>query len=363
MKSFRLLLLSAALIAAACTPKAKISLKLADAPARDVEVRLLNIDSWKVLDTVKTSSKGTLHYSVPVEKGKPEFIYLYSGGVKLASLLLHSGDAVKVEADTLGNYSVEGSEDSRLLGQTEAAFAAFASEFIALEAEGGRGREMARLFVKHYREDVNFVVTHPKSLVCVPVLYESLNEYTPVFGQSTDAILFRQTVDSLKTVYPNSGYVKALEKETVRREQAMLLQNKIRGAEELAYPEIVLPGMNGENVALSGVEAKAVLLYFWSPSVADQKMFNLDVLLPLYRKYAPRGLEIYAVGVAADKTDWAMVVNSQKIPWINVYDRSGASLVSYNLADIPASFLIAEGSLSTIKGEAGLRRELDRILK
>ncbi len=362
MKSFKLLLV-AALLAAACTPKAQIDLSIAEAPGRNVEVRLLDVNVWKVLDTVKTGADGTLRYAVEIEEGKPEFVYLFSEGTKLASLLLHKGDRVRVQADTLGTYTVEGSDDSALLQQTELAFAGFAAEMARLDAEGGRSREMAAEFVRHYREDVSFVMGHPKSLVCIPVLYESLNEYTPVFSQLTDALLFRRTLDSLKTVYPESAYVKALEKETVRREEAMNLRGRLNSARETAYPEIILPGMDGKNVALSEVPAKAVILYFWSPAVAEQKMFNQDVLKPLYEKYSPKGLEIYAVAVAADKTDWAAVVNSQKLPWINVYDRTGTSLVNYNLASVPASFLISEGNLNTISGEAGLRRELDRLLK
>ena len=105
------------------------------------------------------------------------------------------------------------------------------------------------------------------------------------------------------------------------------------------------------------------MLYFWTPSDAQQKMFNQDVLKPLYEKYSSRGFEIFAVAVAAEKTDWAAVVNSQKLPWINVYDRTGTSLANYNLAAIPSSFLISKGTLNTISGEAGLRRELDKLLK
>ena len=363
MKSYKLALLAAALLAASCTPKASISLKLKDAPLHSVEVRLLDINTWKILDTVKTKADGSLRYSVEVEKGKPEFVYLFSGSTKLASLLLKSGDRVSIEADTLGSYSIEGSEDCSLLKEREESFAAFAAELARLDAEGGRSREMAQAFVKHYREDIAFVLAHSHSLVSVPVLYESINEYTPVFGQVTDALLFRQITDSLKTVYPNSGYVKALEKETIRREDNMKLQRKMLEAGESDYPEIVLPGIDGKNVSLSQVKAKAVLLHFWAPSVAEQKMFNLDVLKPLYDRYAPRGLQIYAVGVASEKTEWATVVNSQKLPWINVFDRTGVSVVNYNISDIPASILIYNGNISVISGEAGLRRELDKVLK
>ena len=155
MRSFKVLA-AAALLAVSCAPKAGIELKLTDAPSHEVEVRMLDVNTWKILDTVKTGSDGRLRYSVKVEKGKPEFVYLYSGTTRLASLLLHSGDRVIVTADTLGSYSVEGSEDCTLLGEREASFAAFASEMAVLDARGGRNAEMAKLFVKHYREDVSF---------------------------------------------------------------------------------------------------------------------------------------------------------------------------------------------------------------
>ena len=68
MKSSKLLL-AAVLLAAACTPKAKIDLTVADAPGRNVEVRLLDVNTWKVLDTVKTGADGSLRYAVKVEEG------------------------------------------------------------------------------------------------------------------------------------------------------------------------------------------------------------------------------------------------------------------------------------------------------
>jgi len=366
MRNFKLLL-SAALLLAACTPKASIDGVLEGAPSHQVEVRLLDVNSWKVLDTLKTDASGAFRYKVAVEEGKPEFIYLFSNGTKLASLLLKAGDKVSVKADTLGNYTVEGSEDSNLLQQTEKSFAAFASEMARLDARGGRNEEMGRLFIKHYREATAFVVGHPYSLVDIPVLYESINEYTPVFGQITDAILFRRTVDSLKTVYPESRYVKALEAETVARENQLSLKGRIDSATPADYPDITLPGIDGTPVTLSSVDAKVVLLHFWSPGVAEQKMFNLDVLMPIYERWHSKGLEIYSIGLYDDKPEWASVVKSQNLPWINVCDGRGAfcpAVALYNVNGLPWSAILAEGSgISTIKGEKDLEKQLARLLK
>jgi hypothetical protein len=56
---------------------------------------------------------------MPVEKGQPEFIYLFHDGTRIASLLLKSGDKVTVSADTLGNFTVDGSDDSAYLAENE----------------------------------------------------------------------------------------------------------------------------------------------------------------------------------------------------------------------------------------------------
>ena len=76
MRSFKLLA-AAALLLAACTPKAQIDCTVAQAPRSEVSVRLLDMNVFKVLDTVKTDASGRLRYKVDVKEGDPEFVYHY----------------------------------------------------------------------------------------------------------------------------------------------------------------------------------------------------------------------------------------------------------------------------------------------
>ena len=97
-------------------------------------------------------------------------------------------------------------------------------------------------------------------------------------------------------------------------------------------------------------------------------MLNIDTLLPVYNDFHDRGFEIYSVCVSPDKAEWGSVVKAQKLPWINVNDgRGGASGTAalYNVTSTPASMLIVDGEISDaqLKGEAGLRRELGRLLR
>lgn len=367
------------LLAASCAKTAGIKGTVTGVSDGEVIVKLLELNSYNVLDTVKTDKSGSFSYKVDIEKGNPEFIYLFHKDTKIASLLLEQGDKVSVTADTLGNYSVEGSEESSRLLEVEKSFSEFAGGFRAvsdrMDAEGldeaamkDLQKQITKLYIDYYRKATAYVLSNSHSLTCVPVLFQSVNEYFPIFSQQTDAILFRATADSLRTVYPESRYVQALENEVARRESILQLNSKLRNASEAGFPNLSMPNEQGRKVTLSEVDAKVTLIHFWSASDAAQKMFNIETLLPIYKEYHDRGFEIYAISIDADKSMWAGVVKSQELPWINVCDGLGASspaLLAYRINQLPCSFVIVDGALTdeTVTGESGLRRLLQQKLK
>ena len=354
----------AALTLAACADKAHIKGTLAGAPGRQIVVKQLEVNTYRDLDTIKTRSDGSFRYDVKVVAGQPEFIYLYYGDTRVAALLLEKGETATVQADTLGNYTVEGSEGSAELAKVDKAYA----DFIAnLQAHEDNPPQMTRDYIQHYRDNLKYVMEHPFSLTTIPVFFERLGDAS-IFSQTTDAMLFRQVADSLKTVYPDSRYVKALDKEADRRMRILELNSRLQTASETSFPDIVLPDIKGEQQALSKVDAKVILVHFWDATDAAQKMMNLDSLMPLYNEFHKRGFEVFAIGCSPEKTEWASTVLAQKLPWINVYDGLGAAssvITMYHVTSLPNSFLIVDGELSTtaITGSDGLRKELARWLK
>ncbi|MBR1575277.1 MAG: redoxin domain-containing protein [Bacteroidales bacterium] len=359
MKSYRIVLLGLlALLAASCGKNTSIQGTLTDAPGRKLAVKFLDVNVTKTLDTVQTNASGAFRYALDVQDGQPLFVYLYDGDTKVASLLLRKGDKVTVTADTLGHYTVTGSEESARLQQVEQDFSAFLTDLAAtIDASGQDGsalnREISRKYVDYYRKALRYVVANPYSLTTIPVLYQKINEGFPIFKENTDAIYFRSVCDSLKTVWPESGYVKALEKEAARRTNLMELGLKMQNAQAMSFPDLEMPNSQGGKSRLSEVDAKVILVMFWNAADAAQKMFNIDQLLPLYREYHPKGFEIYAVNVDADKTLWGTTVRNQQLPWINVCDGFGAASVAlqrYNVTALPAFYLIAGGELVSEPG-------------
>lgn len=364
-------------LAVSCGRSAKIDATVSGLSSSDVVVKLLNVNKFEVLDTVATDAAGKLSYKVNVEKGQPEFVYLFRNDVKIASLILQSGDKVVVEADTLGNYTVEGSEESAKLAQVEREFAAVIAKMTAMIKESSESsdknaveklrKDLGQEYIAYYRNCVKYVMTNSHSLSVVPVLYQNLAGDLPVFSQSTDAIHFKNVADSLEITYPESKYVKALRAEAEKRMQYLELEARLMNAEQISYPEIELPDLQAQKRKLSEVDAKVVMVYFWSAANADQKMFNLDMLMPVYKEFHGKGFEIYQVSLDIDKGMWARVVKEQGLPWINVCDtRSAASpyAAAYNLPAIPAAFIIANGELvdGKVVDAASLRKLLKKLL-
>lgn len=367
---------AAALLAAACTPTAKVEMTLDSAPSSEVVVKLLNINQYEVLDTLKTDASGKFSYKVNVEEGQPEFVYVYYKDKRVASLLLEAGDKVNVSADTLGNYTVQGSEESSRLALVEQEYSAAQKRLqaLAVQMETASDEQMASLrqalakeYVAYYRQCVKYILENSRSLTAVPVLYQNFGPELPVFSQNTDAIHFVNVADSLALAYPQSKYVRALRKEAERRYGYMELEAKLRTVSPVGFPDIVLPDINAQQVRLSEVDSKVIMLFFWDPSNVNQKMFNLDILESLHNDYHKKGFEIYQVALTTDKAAWAQIVKKQNLPWINVCDRLGAAsqyVTTYNIPVLPATYIIADGELvdGEIVDEKSVRRLLDKLL-
>lgn len=372
-----LLLLTAAAMAA-CTGSAGITAEIKDAGESEIVLRQQNINKFDILDTVRTDAAGRFRYKVKLEKGNPDFIYIYRNDRKLASLLLQSGDKVHVVADTAGNYSVEGSAESEKLRLVEKDYADFSAKMDSLAnelsevgndaaREAELSSEMAGCYTGYYRKCVKYVMSNSRSLTVVPVFYQTVAGSFYVFSQDTDALHFANVADSLALAYPDSKYVKALEQEAASRRKQLELRVRLQTTEEIGYPQLELPDVHGKKVKISDLDAKAVLLYFWSPDNALQKMANLDVLKKIYSDYKGKGLEIYQVAIAVDKPAWERIVTAQGLGWTNVCDGLGENspvIGQYNLNRLPAYFLIVDGQLSdrAISDEKTLRKALDQVL-
>lgn len=378
-----LLVALAALGIASCTNgnKAKIELNLQDGAGKQVLVSILKTNEVSVVDTLELNAGGFGKCMVPVTEKNPQFYYLSYGKKLIASLILEGGDKVKINVDTLGrNLSVSGSENTNSLIEVNAMvdranksldslsiLLQEASERNNKEKVAGIAHQMGQTFIGYKREAVKYIIGNPYSFANVNLLYQRVAPTLPLFGEANDVVYYQRVYDSLSVVYPRSKYVARLADEIKDFSNALVFNNHVGSAEEISYPELEMPDVNGEMVKLSSLAGKPFILYFWTAEDAGHKMLNHD-LLDIYSQYHSRGLEIYQVCVDSDKTNWATTVKAQQLPWINVCDglaQYSQSISLYNVTTIPTIYIFdAKGNIADkqVFGKSRIISVLNRIL-
>lgn len=356
MKIMRKALIIAALavIAASCSnaPTARISATIEGLADSTVILQKLNYNKLQAIDTIKTDAEGSFDYKVKLTGNAPYFYYIYSGESPVASLVLLDGDKVKVNIAKNGSFKVEGSQESEKLQQVNDAFSKVVSNMTsAIEALPENPTEseikdlnkaVSRMYIDYKREAVKYVITNPFSITSAVVLFQKYNDGLKVFNEDSDAVIFRRTIDSLVTVYPKSDYILALRDEMSARESRMNINSRLDSAEQVSFPNLSMPDVNGEIKNLIDLEGKVIILSYWSAGQDDYKMFNQE-LVSLYNKYHSAGLEIYQIGLDIDKPSWASIVKQQKLPFINVNDGLGTmspAVLTYYIDHIPAMLVI-----------------------
>ena len=356
MKRILILLGAGALLfSGAChsTSKIKVEGSYEAAPESLIEISRLNLSHLVVVDSVFTDRKGNFSFNLTAQKGLPEFYYLSHERKPLTSLLLLAGDQVWVTIDQEKRIGIKGSVETEYLREAEEMmrlsqhqFDSLMHQFDLLDPASEQAHQvnqaLGSVYVKQKQAAIRFLFNHPNSMASIQVLFQKFSDELPLFADPKDALFFQRLYDSLQPLYPKSPYIVALQDQSKLRQWQMNINEKLIDIQELEFPEIVLPNVQAEPVALSSLKGKVILLSYWLSQDARQRIENQE-LLELYNKYAPKGLEIYQISLDTDKTAWAFTITAQALPWISVCDGLGANstaVSTYSVTKVPANFLI-----------------------
>ena len=360
----KLLLLSAtALVAFSCGQKNKahISGTFSGISKDTIYLEMLTTKGRTVVDSTVTNQQGNYRFTVSTPVAAPTF---YNIVYKQSSIpvIVSPGEKVKVNSlcDLGRNYTVEGSDDSKLLKEFNTMYSKGVRSLDSLanlysetrptpDNDARRTallREYTQRYVKIKREHIAFIVKNASSMAAVYALYQRLPNDEALFNANDDRVYYRMVADSLADKYPASPHVIALLRDVKTQDDAAALAQQVSRQQAetagLNHPEITLQDMFGKDHKLSELKNKAILLTFWSVTDPKGPAMNNE-MKELYKEFSGKGFDIYQVSLDSDKASWILAVQAQKLPWTNVIDPNGFTglpAMSYNVAATPVNFLI-----------------------
>jgi len=196
----------------------------------------------------------------------------------------------------------------------------------------------------------NFMLTHPSSLANL-----FLPEAFPIDHNMKTYLILDTT---LYAKYPDNFYVNNLHSQILSARKTLI--------GSLA-PDFTLPDTSGNNVTLSSLKGKIVLIDFWA-SWCQPCMHEMPNVIKLYTDFHSKGLEIIGVSLDKSRPAWTNAIKTKNLNWIQVSDvKFWQSLVVplYNVSAIPYTVLIdKDGKIieKNLRGE-DLYNKVKEILK
>lgn len=295
-----------------------------------------------VVDSAEVESDGSFRLVGNIQ-GEPSFYNVRLADGRSFTVLVDSAQTLHLQADATakllpGHVTFEASQDNDNLQKVMVG----ASDLLA-KINGGTATSAD---VKSYKDDLyKIIFSNPRSMVGYYIVFQQLGGhvlYNPM--DKEDVKVFSAVATSLQLAYPQSAQVKYLVDYTLsaRAQQRQMARRDslLQTATQLNSPDLALPDKDGNEVRLTSLRGKTVLLFFWAAADENSRKAFAQ-LKSTYNKYHSRGLEIYAVSFDTAKLVWQASIDGTD--WVNVCDFNGVqsfAAVAYNVSRIPSNYIL-----------------------
>lgn len=346
-----------AVLSSCQSSKVKITGRFVGSQADMVYLEQVTTLEQTVIDSIRLGADGDFALKIDKAPATPSLYNIVYDSERIP-LLIQGGDHITVNSvgSVLRNYTVEGSFESELLQKFYKRYAEgvmamndVVARFTAADLDAAERDTLTKRYTELYRdikrEQLRFIVENKDRIAAVYALYQRLPGDAYLFNGDSDLIYYRTVAEGIEQNYPESPYLPILRSQISRMDAQISLLSQVKLTD---FPEISMPDMYGNDVKLSSLEGKVILLHFWSAALGNGNAINAD-LKTIYEKYHDLGFEIYQVAVDTSKAAWVNAIQEQQLPWISVSDLQGnasPSLSVYNVKKLPSNYLIdREGNI------------------
>ena len=306
------------------------------------------LDGLLVLDSVKLNAKGD--FVLKGEKPKcPEFYRLRFGSKWIPFSMTAEESSVKIEVDSFPSYKVDGSEANQKIAQivslvntTNSQISAEMESFAAKELQNRDSLEAKIMTcLKVYKDSIRKIIyDDTKSPAAYFAIFQRLSYNINPFSalDKADLKVYSAVATAWNVNYKECARTKQMLNmiDQARKDMKQAVLDKLSKEHQSGFVDLSLPNKQGEKVLLSSLKGNYILLDF----CAYSQMSSDDILLlkDMYSKNKSKGFEIYQVSYDKDSNFWKKTVSD--FSWVCVRDTFGASVSTYNIASLPANYLI-----------------------